>query len=183
MRDDATLTRMLRAVAEGDADALRTLYDLTAPKLHGVILRIQRDRSVAEDVLQDVYLRVWQAAGSYAPESGRPLTWLCTIARNRAIDGIRRRGEIQGPEREDGEDWVERLIDPHDTEAAIVGRDALAACLGRLDAAQRACVVLAYCEGWSREELAQRYDRPVNTIKTWLHRSLSALKGCLEEGS
>ena len=179
--DDATLQRILRAIAGGDKGALRSLYDLTSPKLYGVILRIQRDRSVAEDVLQDVYLRVWQAAGSYAPESGRPMTWLCAIARNRAIDGIRRKGEVQGPVREDGEDWVERLIDPHDTEAAIVGRGALAACLARLDEAQRACVVLAYCEGWSREELAQRYDRPVNTIKTWLHRSLGALKGCLEE--
>ncbi|WP_375463642.1 sigma-70 family RNA polymerase sigma factor [uncultured Methylobacterium sp.] len=183
MRDEAALTEILGAVAAGDARALRALYDLTAPKLYGVILRIQRDRSVAEDVLQDVYLRVWQAAGSYAPESGRPMTWLCTIARNRAIDGIRRRGEVQGPVREDGEDWVERLMDPHDTEAAILVRDALGACLGRLEATQRACVVLAYCEGWSREELARRYDRPVNTVKTWLHRALAALKGCLEEES
>ncbi|GJE61896.1 sigma-70 family RNA polymerase sigma factor [Methylobacterium trifolii] len=180
MREDTDLLPLLKRVAAGDEAALRTLYDLTSPKLYGVILRIQRDRSVAEDVLQDVYLRVWQAAGSYAPEAGRPLSWLCAIARNRAIDGLRRKGEIQGPVHEDGEDWVERLIDPHDGEAALVGRDALNACLGRLEPAQRACVVLAYCEGRSREELAARFDRPVNTIKTWLHRSIAALKSCLE---
>ena len=88
--------------------------------------------------------------------------------------------EVQGPASDDGEDWVARLMDPHDDAAAFLNRDALAACLGRLDPAHRDCVVLAYCEGRSREELAQRHDRPVNTIKTWLHRALAALKTCLE---
>ena len=183
MRDDATLKRLLGSVAAREADALRALYDLTAPKLFGIILRIQRDRSLAEDVLQDVYLKVWQMAGSYAPDAGAPMAWLCAIARHRAIDGIRRHGEVQGPVREDGEDWLERLADPFDDERAMLDRDALRACLGRLDTTQRECVVLAYCEGWSREELAQRHDRPVNTIKTWLHRALATLKGCLEPAS
>lgn len=180
MRDDDALLRLIAAVARGDAQALKALYDLTAPKLFGVVLRILRDRGTAEDVVQDVYLRVWQNAGSFDPESGRPVTWLCTIARNRAIDVVRRKGEVQGPVTEGGEDWVERLADPHDSEGAILGRDALRACLGRLDAPQRDCIVLAYCEGHSREELALRFDRPVSTIKTWLHRGLSTLRGCLE---
>ena len=180
MVDEPRLVQLLSAIAGGDEAALRTLYDLTSPKLFGVILRIQKDRGMAEDVLQDVYLRVWQRAESYAPQAGRPLSWLCTIARNRAIDGLRRRGEVQGPAHEDGEDWVERLIDPRDDAAALMDRDALALCLGRLEGDHRACVVLAYCEGWSREELAERYGRPVNTIKTWLHRALAGLKTCLE---
>jgi len=181
--DDAGILRHIREIAAGNEGALRHLYDLTAPKLFGIILRIQRDRSLAEDLLQDVYLKIWQAAASYAPETGAPLPWLCAIARNRAIDAVRRRGEVQGPVSEDGEDWVERLVDPRDSEGAILGREALLACLGRLDPTQRDCVVLAYCEGLSREELAQRYDRPVNTIKTWLHRTLASLKGCLEAAS
>lgn len=179
-RDDATLRRLLSEIAARDEAALRALYDLTAPKLFGIILRIQRDRSLAEDVLQDVYLKVWQAAGSYAPEAGAPLPWLCAVARHRAIDGIRRKGEVQGPVSEDGEDWLERLADPRAGEGVLLDRGALRACLARLDATQAECVVLAYCEGWSREELARRHDRPVNTIKTWLHRALAALKGCLE---
>ncbi|WP_336488926.1 RNA polymerase sigma factor [Methylobacterium nigriterrae] len=180
MRDDAALIALLRKVAGRDEPALRALYDLTAPKLYGVILRIQRDRSRAEDILQDAYLRIWQAAGSYSPEAGPPLPWLCAIARHRAIDVVRRRGEVQGPVHEDGEDWLERLADPSDSEQAILSRDALRACLARLDAAHRDCVVLAYCQGYSREDLAQRFGRPVNTIKTWLHRALASLKGCLE---
>ncbi len=180
MADDAELRRLLAGIARGEADRLADLYDRTSPKLYGLILRIQRDRSLAEDVLQDVYMRIWQAAGSYKPEAGPPMPWLVTIARHRAIDSVRRRSEVQGPEPESGEDWVARLIDPHDGAAALMDREALLACLGRLEPAHRDCVVLAYCEGFSREELALRFDRPVNTIKTWLHRALAGLRTCLE---
>jgi RNA polymerase sigma factor (sigma-70 family) len=180
LTDDAALRRLLAGIARGEADRLAELYDLTSPKLYGLVLRIQRDRGLAEDVLQDVYLRIWQAAGRYAPEVGPVLPWLCTIARNRAIDSVRRKVEHQGPELDDGEDWVARLIDPHDGAAAFMDRSALLACLDRLDPLHRDCVVLAYCEGQSREELAERFARPVNTIKTWLHRALAGLKSCLE---
>lgn len=179
-RTDAVLADLIARIARRDEAALRTLYDRTAPKLLGVVLRIQSDRGLAEDVLQDVFLRIWQKAATYSPAAGRPLAWLCTIARNRAIDGVRRRSETQGPVTEDGEDWVERLADPHDSEGAILGRNALQACLGRLEALHRDCIVLAYCEGQSREDLALRYDRPVSTIKTWLHRGLATLRGCLD---
>ncbi|GJE26725.1 sigma-70 family RNA polymerase sigma factor [Methylobacterium organophilum] len=180
MREDETLRRLLAQIAGGDAAALRSLYDLTAPKLFGLILRIQRDRSLAEDVLQDVYLKIWRSAGSYTAQAGPPLPWLCAVARHRAIDVIRRKGEVQGPVSEDGEDFFERLVDPSDAAGAFLNRDALQHCLGQLDPAHRDCVVRAYCEGLSREELAQIHDRPVNTIKTWLHRALASLKGCLE---
>ncbi|MEE7462323.1 RNA polymerase subunit sigma-70 [Methylobacterium fujisawaense] len=180
MADDATLGRLLADIAQGEADRLAELYDLTSPKLYGLILRIQRDRGLAEDVLQDVYMRIWQAAGAYSPEVGPPLPWLCTIARNRAIDSVRRKVEHQGPNLDEDEDWVARLMDPHDEAAEFMDREALLACLSRLDPAHRDCVVLAYCEGLSREELSARFDRPVNTIKTWLHRSLAGLKNCLE---
>ena len=180
LADDATLRRLLAGIARGEADRLAELYDLTSPKLYGLILRIQRDRGLAEDVLQDVYMRIWQAARTFRPEAGSPLSWLVAIARHRAIDSVRRKTEVQGPELESGEDWVARLIDPHDEAVAFQDREALAACLGRLEPLHRECVVLAYCEGRSREELARRFDRPVNTIKTWLHRALASLKTCLE---
>lgn len=183
--DDAALRRLLAEIARGERRAVDALYERTAAKLFGLILRIQRDRSLAEDVLQDVYLRIWQAAGSYAPEAGRPLPWLCAIARNRAIDSVRRKTEESAPpqagDRDGSEDWMARLIDPRDEAAAFQDRDALATCLGRLEPAHRDCVVQAYCEGLSRDELAERFERPVNTIKTWLHRALASLKGCLEE--
>ncbi|TGD99892.1 sigma-70 family RNA polymerase sigma factor [Methylobacterium nonmethylotrophicum] len=174
---------LIARVAAGRQDALRALYERTAPKLFGLILRIVRDRGTAEDVLQDAYLRVWQNAGRYAPEAGRPMAWLAAIARHRAIDLMRQKGEVPMRAGDDEEDWLQRIADPRDREAEFLSRDALLTCLARLDPVQRDCVVRAYCEGLSREELAVRYDRPVNTVKTWLHRGLALLRGCLDEAA
>ena len=180
MTDDSLLQTRLTAIAAGDEAALKALYDETAAKLFGLVLRIVRNREAAEDVLQDVYLRIWQKAGSYAPEAGRPITWMCAIARNRAIDVVRARKETPLTELVDGEDWMHQVPDPHDGERDILDRGALALCLERVDAVHRHCLVLAYCEGFSREELAARFERPVNTIKTWLHRGLANLRSCLD---
>jgi RNA polymerase sigma-70 factor (ECF subfamily) len=175
------LAPLIARVAAGERAAFRSLYEATAPKLLGILIRIVRDRAVAEELLQDVYLRVWRNASSYSPEAGQPMTWMASIARNRAIDLVRRRREKLAKADQDGETWLESLPDPFDHEAAYLGRDALRVCLDRLDETQRRCVVLAYCDGYSREELAARFERPVNTIKTWLHRSLAALRACMDE--
>jgi RNA polymerase sigma factor (sigma-70 family) len=179
--ESGLLAALIAAVSGGDRRAFKALYDATAPKLFGIVLRIVRDRALAEDVLQDVFLRVWRNAGSYAPDAGQPLTWLASIARYRAIDVVRQRRETPIGGGENGEDWIAGIMDPHDGEAELIDRDRLRHCLARLDEAQRTCLLLAYCEGFSREELASRFARPVNTIKTWLHRGLASLRGCLDE--
>jgi DNA-directed RNA polymerase specialized sigma24 family protein len=94
-RGDAILADLIARIPRRDEAALRALYDRTAPKLLGVVLRIQADRGMAEDVLRDVFLRIWQKAASYGPAAGGPPAWLCTVARNRAIDGVLRT-EVQG---------------------------------------------------------------------------------------
>lgn len=175
------LADLLGAVGRGDRPAFRQVYERTAAKLLGVISRIIRDRSQAEDVLQEVYLRVWQNAGSYVPGSGRPMTWLITVARNRAIDVVRQRREVTASQDGEGRDLLDRIADPRDEGAAFEDADELSRCLGQLEEQQRRCLIEAYHEGRSREELAVRYDRPVNTIKTWLHRSTGALRKCLGE--
>lgn len=178
----AELAALIRSLAEGDADAVGRLYDRTAPKLLAVISRIVRDRDGAEDVLQEVFIRVWQNARTYAPEAGRPMTWLITIARNRAIDAVRRRREEPMPQDEEGRDLAATIPDGRDGEADLIRSDELRRCLERLDAEQRRCFLDAYHEGFSREELARRFGRPVNTVKTWLHRSSQSLRSCLGEG-
>jgi RNA polymerase sigma factor (sigma-70 family) len=178
--DQAELADLILAVAAGDRVAYRRLYDRTAPKLFGIVLRIIRDRSMAEDILQDVFLRVWRNAGNFAPDSGLPMAWLTSIARNRTIDVLRQKSLVL-PERDDSDiDWQERIADPRDTEADFMDLSALRHCLSEIEEPARSCVLLAYYEGYSRDELAKRYERPVNTIKTWLHRSLLALKSCLD---
>lgn len=174
------LSRLLAAVDRGDRAAFKALYDHTAAKLLGVVLRIVRDRALAEEVIQDTYLRIWRRAADYTPDAGQPLTWMVAIARHRAIDIIRKRTEVlPGPD-DEGRDWLESVSGADDLGAEFVARDALKRCLNRLEPTQRDCIVLAYCGGYSREELAACFERPVNTIKTWLHRGLRALKACLD---
>jgi RNA polymerase sigma-70 factor (ECF subfamily) len=178
MNDPAALAELLKASAAGDRAAFRRLYDATAPKLFGIVLRITRDRSQAEEVLQETYVRVWRNAERYLPEAGQPMAWLTAIARNRAIDRIRSERVSPSSAPGAGDDALAQLAAPGGTDPAM--REALRRCLAGLDAEARACVVLAYCTGLSREELAERFNRPVGTIKTLLHRSIKLLRTCLE---
>jgi RNA polymerase sigma-70 factor (ECF subfamily) len=178
MSDPAALAELLKASAAGDRVAFRRLYDATAPKLFGIVLRITRDRSSAEEVLQETYVRVWRNAERYHPEAGQPMAWLTAIARNRAIDRVRSERVSPIAASSAGDDALAQLAAPGGTDPAM--REALRRCLDALDAEARACVVLAYCSGLSREELAERFNRPVGTIKTLLHRSIRLLRTCLE---
>lgn len=178
--DPTDLGSLLEAAARGDRAAFRDLYVAAAPKLLGIILRIRRDRAGAEEILQDVFLKIWQNAGRFDRAAGPALGWMASIARNRAIDVVRQKTPVLVAPDEDGTDWLERVADPRDREAEMIDAAALSHCLGAIDPEHRECIMLAYCDGWSREELALKYVRPVNTIKTWLHRGLAALKTCLE---
>jgi RNA polymerase sigma-70 factor (ECF subfamily) len=173
------LADVMVRVGRQDREAFEQLYAATHRKIYGIILGILRDRSRADETLQEVYVRVWQKAADFDPQRSSPITWLAVIARNRALDEIRRRATM---EMEDVADHAE-LAAPADD--PLAGRErserfkAVIACLNRLEAERRDLVLLAYYRGLSREALAQRFDRPVATIKTWLHRSLTQLKTCL----
>jgi RNA polymerase sigma factor (sigma-70 family) len=137
----AALIGLLKATSLGDRAAFRRLYDATAPKLFGIVLRITSNRSVAEEVLQETYIRVWQNAERYMPEAGQPFAWLAAIARNRAIDRLR--SERVNRLQDLGEDNVlERLAAPAGEDVA--SRESLRVCLSELDEESRNCVVLAY---------------------------------------
>lgn len=178
--EKAELDSLVRAVGRRDRSAFKQLYDLTSPKLFATILRIVRHRPAAEEVLQDVYLRIWQNAESFSPQTAPARAWMNSIARNRAIDVLRQKSFATVSGTGDDSDWYERIAEDRDREADMINNASLKHCLGQMDAQARVCVLLAYYEGFSREELAQRYDRPVNTIKTWLHRSLASLRSCLD---
>ena len=173
------LVWLLAAVAKGDEAALERLYRATRPKLYGVVLRILRRADLADEVMQETYLRVWNSAGQFDPAVASPVTWMLAIARNRAIDLVRRRSETSIEEEPDAMEVAADTPDP------LAGREMneefrrLLACMGRLDAERRRLVLLAYYSGWSREQLAAEFAKPVNTIKTWLRRALFEIRECL----
>ena len=187
------LSRLLGRSGLGDRAAFATLYERTSPHLFAVVLRIQRHRALAEDILQEVYVNVWRAASSFDAAQSQPLTWLTSIARNRAIDSLRRQqtqprlrtagAAAEGRENED-DDVYDTVADdtpgPLDLLSRASEARSLAACMERLSPAQRQSLALAFFQGLSHAEVAEQMRQPLGTIKSWLRRSLAALKSCLQ---
>ncbi len=174
----AELASLLQRCAEGDRAALRRIYDLQAPRLKGLALRITGSAILAEDAVHDVFLRLWQEAGRFDPARGTPRAWLTTMVRYRAMDIVRRAGrEITGletpEEQDDSPDALARLS------ARAEGR-ALRACLTRLPEAPRRMILLAFIEGRTHAELSQTLSMPLGTVKSTLRRALAALRKCLD---
>ncbi|GGH21902.1 RNA polymerase sigma-70 factor, ECF subfamily [Cribrihabitans marinus] len=177
---------MLARTAMGDRAAFGDLYAATSAKLFGVCLRVLRDRDRAEEVLQDVYVRIWNRADRYRVNGLSPMTWLITVARNLAIDRLRsdraaaRRIEPDAPVGD-----TETLADPGPgPEAQAMAADERAAvleCLGQLEPDREQAVRRAYLLGDSYAELASAFDVPLNTMRTWLRRSLMKLRECLAQ--
>ena len=164
----------------GDRHAFSRLYDLTHAKLFGVCLRILHDRAGAEDALQETYMKIWRHAERYATKGTSPMTWLITIARNTAIDKLRAHRDS-----EDLNGVVETLASsgPTPEQVAIasgeVGR--INHCLEQLEEPRDKAVRGAYLEGLSYAELSEKLSVPLNTIRTWLRRSLISLRECMDQ--
>jgi RNA polymerase sigma-70 factor, ECF subfamily len=173
------LSNLLSRIATRDAAAFAALYKQTNAKLYGVVARILTRGDAAADALQEVYVRIWEKAGEFDPLKGSPLAWMATIARNRALDEVRRVRPVSLEDQPEGFEPAAEEIDPLAARDRSEGLTALVDCLKALDEEKRAIVLLAYYRGSSREALAKRFGRPVPTIKTWLHRSLAQLRDCL----
>ncbi|TAK47045.1 MAG: sigma-70 family RNA polymerase sigma factor [Xanthobacteraceae bacterium] len=179
MLTSAELVWLIAAVAKGDQTAFERLYAATRAKLYGVVLRILRRKDLAEEVIQDVYVKVWSNAGHFNPAIASPITWMVAIARNRAIDLTRKRGEIPLDEESAAMDVAADTPDPLAERERSDELKRLLDCLERLDPERKNMMMLAYYNGWSREQLAQKLERPINTVKTWLRRSLIEVRECL----
>jgi RNA polymerase sigma factor (sigma-70 family) len=180
--DRVRLVRALERAAAGEAAALEDIYRRTSAKLFSVILRILGDRNEAEDVLQEVYITVWNRAGSYDPGRGvSPITWLAAVARNRAIDRMRSRAVRRTQPLE----VVAEAPDPAAPawvalETADDSRR-LASCLEALDPKQSTAIRTAFFDGVTYEALALKIGAPLGTVKSWIRRGLASLKACLDQ--
>jgi RNA polymerase sigma-70 factor (ECF subfamily) len=172
------LEDLLARSAQGDRAAFQRLYQASAAKLHGVALRILRRGDWAEEVLQECYVSIWTRAGDYRAGLSAPMTWMTSIVRNRCLDWLRR------PAPEVAVETFEELESGSPGPLAELERakdaQALARCLGGLDARQRQAIALAFYDGLSHAELASHLRQPLGTVKTWVRRGLLRLKSCLE---
>ena len=181
-RSRERLVSALQLVAQGDAASLRTVYQQTSAKLFGICLRICGDRQAAEDVLQDVYVKVWRRAGSFDAARASPISWLAMIAHNAAIDW--RRAQHSHGTLDD--DAVRAIADGAPLADAIAEQDEdrrrLLACLDGLDTQQSGAVRRAFLDGMTYQQLADESGTPLGTIKSWIRRGMQKLKECLGDG-
>jgi RNA polymerase sigma-70 factor, ECF subfamily len=169
---------LISRVALSDRAAFRGLYAATSAKLFGICLRVLNNRTDAEDVLQEVFIKIWHNAGKYQVSGYSPITWLVTIARNQSIDRLRAR-KPDTAELTEAEDIADKSATPE--QQVVLGGEVerLRVCLEKLSPGRAEAVKAAYMEGYSYQELADRLNQPLNTVRTWLRRSLMSLRECL----
>ncbi|MDB5920294.1 MAG: polymerase subunit sigma [Massilia sp.] len=182
--DPQQLKIWLLAAGKRDAVAFRALYDASSSKLFGFALRILHKRELAEEVLQESFVAIWNNAANYQSHLAAPMTWMATIVRNKAFDCLRRSDAVVEIDAQqfDG-DVMNALQDPQATpiEALQMSGDAkaLAWCMSALEGAHRQVVALAYFHDLSHSEVAAQLKLPIGTVKTWIRRSLDKLRLCL----
>jgi len=176
-----TDANLLNAIARQDEQALASLYDRYRLTLFGLLMRILRSREEAEDVLQEVFLQVWRRASDFDPQRGRPFTWLVTLARSRAIDRLRQLGSRERAASSVIELAGEGMVDAAENTFRSEQRQLVAAALTELSEEQRRALILAYFEGLTQAEIAERLRSPLGTVKTRMRSGMIKLRELLSQ--
>lgn len=179
MQDPARqFEELVRRTGQGDHAAFAALYRATAAKLFAIALRIIPQREIAEEVLQESFVAVWEQAAEYDPMRGTVMGWLGTIVRHGAIDRLRR--QTSRPEGRRAPEALLLNVAAADDTARGAELRALQYCLDQIEERPRRAVLLAYLYGLTRDELATELKVPIGTVKSWVRRSLDRLKRCLD---
>jgi RNA polymerase sigma-70 factor (ECF subfamily) len=182
-RQDNELDRLMQRAAAGDDAAFRRFYDATSPAILAFLVRLLRDRFLAEDVLQETMVIAWKKASDFDPSLAAAKTWITTIARRRALDLIRsrsRHAEIL----DDGARDIRAVLghEPSRSAETESGRtdERLVYCMGQLNTEAAACIQFAYLDGLTFSEIAAQIERSLGTVKSWIRRGLDKLKACMQ---
>lgn len=172
------LEKMISATAMGSRTDFEQLYSATSAKLFGICVRILKNESEAEEVLQEVYVKVWRSADRYASGNASPISWLAAIARNTAIDRYRRR-KPEASDLNEAEVIADEAPSPEANAMLSNEVDKLNGCMAELKNDHADAVRNVYLGGWTYDEAAQKLGVPLNTVKTWIRRSLISLRECM----
>lgn len=182
MTQDDISDLLVRLTAQ-DRAALRALYTHAAPKLTGILIRMLGERAEAEDALQEVFLRIWQRAATFDPDKGNGMNWICAIARNHALDRLRARPARRGVTLAPADETLQVADPGMGAEAQTLLRaqmQEVIRCFDELPEDRATAVRGAYLEGLSYKDLADKFDVPLNTMRTWLRRAIMSLRECLD---
>jgi len=174
------ITKLIFRTALKERAAFDLLYRYTSAKLFGVCLRVLQDRAEAEEALQEIYVKIWTKADRFAASDLSPISWLVAVARNHAIDRLRSRKAPAG-EIDEVTDIADPAPGPEASAVAAGEKRRIDMCIDELETERAKAVRGAYLDGDSYAELAERFGVPLNTMRTWLRRSLLKLRECLEQ--
>jgi RNA polymerase sigma-70 factor (ECF subfamily) len=175
---------LMQRLAYRDLWAFRALYDRYGSLVYSAALRVLRDPQVAEDMVQEIFLRIWRKPDSYVAERGRFATWLTSVTRNRAVDEIRSRGRRFRYETASPEEQERELPGPDTNDPALTAEHAdqrrlILAALAQIPAEQRQIIELAYFGGLTQQEIADRLCQPLGTVKTRIRLGMQKLRAAL----
>lgn len=174
------LATLIVRVSLRDRVSFDRLYVLTSTKLFGVCLRVLKNKTEAEDAVQEVFVKIWLKADRFAVTAHSPMSWLIAIARHHAIDRLRAKRETAGTLNDLALDVPDPAAGAEALALVADERRRIDGCMDELEIAKARAVRSAYLDGDSYADLAARHDVPLNTMRTWLRRSLIRLKECLE---
>lgn len=181
---DEELADLIARCSLRDQLALKMLYDRIGGYLNAVIFRILKSEEIANEVLQEALIQIWENAGSYRSHLAKPLTWITSIARYRALDRLEK--EKRYAQRFQSDDEIvetfasDEQSTPHNDVQNTQLNQQIHKCLDLLNEQVRGSIKLAYLEGFSRDQIAERLGTKTNTVKSWLRRGAERLKQCLE---
>ena len=164
----------LAACARGERQALRDLYVQEGPRLLGVARRLVRDTALAEDIVHEAFIKIWNGAAQFDPERGSARGWMFSVTRHLALNLLRNQAR-ETPFNEDHE----MPANEDDGFAAQAHSGRIHRCLEQLDPQRRRCILHAYVDGYSHAQISQRLGTPLGTVKAWIKRSLNALRECM----
>jgi RNA polymerase sigma-70 factor (ECF subfamily) len=175
---------LMQRLVYRDLWAFRTLYDRYGNLVYSAALRVVRDPQIAEDMVQEIFLRIWRKPDSYVSQRGRFVTWLTSVTRNRAVDEVRSRGrrfryETASPEEQEREVPASDANDPALTAELADQRRLILAALAQIPDEQRQIIELAYFGGLTQQEIADRLAQPLGTVKTRIRLGMQKLRAAL----
>lgn len=170
----------LLACARGDRAALHQIYEREASQLLGVALRIVRRRDLADEVLQDAFLQIWQKATMFDSKRGSARGWIFSIVRYRALDALRKASREVAVDETMIANRSPATADMLDDLSRMAETKELQQCLEQLEQSKRRSILLAYVDGYTHIQIAAQLEVPLGTVKSWIRRGLLALRECLQ---